>query len=265
MYRANAGPCSPATINIPPKRFALTLAYIVAVLGLAHFGTNVLYYQFGHDYQWGLLRQFHLNQEANIPTWYSTSALLVTALLLAMIGSTKYRLHDSYTAHWLCLAAIFLYLSADEASRLHEMSEVFYPQSHYSGFFYYPWVIGGLAAVLVIGLSYLKFLLHLPPGIRRLVILAGSLYVGGALGLEAVSARFEEQHGYKNLTYDLMAGVEEVCEMGGIAIFIYALMRYAASMAHTVAVSFRPLATDERQTQPPESPKLLERCPESST
>ena len=60
--------------------------------------------------------------------------------------------------------------------------------------------------------------------------------------MEAMQAAFEERYGYENLTYDIMTGLEEVCEMAGIAVFIYALMRYAASMSQTVAVSFHPSA-----------------------
>ncbi|WP_447601759.1 hypothetical protein [Nitrospira sp. Nam80] len=245
---------SSVTVNIPPKRVAIALACIVVCLGLVHLVINILHYRFGHDYLWGFLRQFHLNQEANIPTWYSVSTLLFASLLLLLIGLTKYRLRDSYTAQWLCLAAIFLYLSADEGSRLHEMSEVLYPRSHYSGLFYYPWVIGGVIVVCVIGLSYIRFVLRLPAGIRGLVILGGSLYVGGALGMEAVQAAFEEGHGYKNLSYDLMTGVEEVCEMTGIAVFIYALMRYAGSMPYTVAISFNPPAKTPPPRRGPRSP-----------
>ncbi|MGD9729340.1 MAG: hypothetical protein AB7R40_06070 [Nitrospiraceae bacterium] len=246
------------TVNIPPKRVASALACIVVSLGFMHLVINILHYRFGHDYLWGFLRQFHLNQESNIPTWYSVSTLLVAALLLALIGLTKYRLRDPYRAHWLWLAAIFLYLSADEGSRLHEMSEVLYPHSHYSGLFYYPWVIGGTVAVLVIGLSYIKFVLRLPAGIRGLVIVAGFLYVGGALGMEAVQAAFEEGHGYKNLSYDLLTGVEEVCEMAGIAVFIYALMRYAGSMPQTVALSFHPPETTHPRRRRSKGPSLME-------
>jgi hypothetical protein len=246
------------TLNIPPKRVALALACIVASLGLVHLVINILHYRFGHDYLWGLLRQFHLNQEANIPTWYSVSTLLFASLLLSLIGLTKYRLRDPYTAHWLCLAAIFLYLSADEGSRLHEMSEVLYPRSHYSGLFYYPWVIGGALVVLVIGLSYIKFVLRLPAGIRGLVILAGLLYVGGALGMEGVQAAFEEGHGYKNLSYDLMTGIEEVSEMAGIAVFIYALMRYAGSMPSTVAFYLHPPVKTRPRRRGSKRPSLME-------
>jgi hypothetical protein len=236
------------TLNISPKRFVLVLGCGILGLAAAHFITNILYYELGHEYQWGLLRQFHLNQEANLPTWYSASTLLIVSLLLGLIGSAKYRFHDTYAGHWLCLAAIFLWLSADEGSRLHEMSEVLYSRPHYSGLFYYPWVIGGLVVVVIVGLSYLKFLLHLPVGTRRQFVLSGGLYVGGALGLEAMEARFEEQYGYQNLTYDVMTGIEEICEMAGIAIFIYALMRYAAvAFNGNVAVTFSALPKTRRQ------------------
>jgi hypothetical protein len=65
----------------------------------------------------------------------------------------------------------------------------------------------------------------------RLFILAGTIYVGGALGMEMVNARYADLYGFKNLTYQLMTAVEEFLEMSGIAIFIYALMSYVATQS----------------------------------
>jgi hypothetical protein len=118
------------------------------------------------------------------------------------------------------------------------MSEPFTQRLHFSGFVHYPWVIGGAVAVFIVGLSYLRFLLHLPFKIRSLFIVAGALYVGGALGVESVCANLDYLYGFKNLRYSLVAGIEELCEMSGVVIFIYALMRYAASTGDVVAVSF---------------------------
>lgn len=241
------------TFYISPAGFACALACIVTVLGAAHVATSILRYEFGHDYQWGFVRQFNLDEEMNLPSWYSASALLVASLLLVMIGMVKYGLRDLYARHWLVLAAIFLYLSADEAAGLHEMSEAFTKQLHFSGFFYYPWVVGGALVVLIIGLSYWRFLFHLPRRTKTLVIVAGLLYVGGALGVESICARLDEQYGFKNMTYSIVAGIEELCEMAGIIIFVYALMRYAATMADTIAFSFHDISTDQLQLRKEET------------
>jgi len=243
--QTGAGTPHPMTVHVSPRWFALALMCIVLGLETAHLVTSVLRYEYGHEVQFGLVRQFNLDEEANLPTWYSASAILIASLLLGVIGLVKHRLREPYARHWLWLAAIFFYLSADEAARIHEMSEPFTSRLHFTGFFFYPWIIGGALIVLVVGLSYLRFLFHLPADIRALVVVAGSLYVGGALGVESIGARLDELYGFKNLKYSVVVSIEELCEMAGILVFIYALMRYAGRTIEAVAFSFRDTALEE--------------------
>jgi hypothetical protein len=56
--------------------------------------------------------------------------------------------------------------------------------------------------------------------------LAAVLYIGGAVGFELVGGYYAELHGEKNLTFNLIATVEETLEMTGIVLFNYALLRY---------------------------------------
>lgn len=227
------------TFTISSRYVAAVFTALVFFLITMHLVTGILNYQFGHDYQWGFRFQFNVAHEGNIPAWCSSAALLVATCLLALIGAVKYRRRDAFAAHWLVLAGMFLYLSMDEASQLHEMSERLFDRPHLSGLFFYPWVIVGTSAVLMIGLAYLKFLLHLPPEIRRIVLTAGAIFVGGALGVEAISGRYDELHGFDNLTYHLIVGIEEGCEMAGIVMFIYGLVRYLALTVGKVVLSFR--------------------------
>lgn len=52
----------------------------------------------------------------------SAAAFLVASILLALIEASQYKRRDAFTAPWLVLAEMFLYLSPDEASRRHETS-----------------------------------------------------------------------------------------------------------------------------------------------
>lgn len=239
MPHSDPGADPTMTLSISPRYVATIFTALVLSLVTMHLVTGILNYQFGHDYQWGFRFQFNVDNEGNIPAWYSSSALLVASFLLALIGATKYKRRDAFAAHWLVLAGMFLYLSMDEASQLHEMSARLFDRFHPSGLFFYPWVIVGALAVLMVGLAYLKFLLHLPPEIRRIVLVAGSIFVGGALGVEAISGRHHELHGLDNLTYHVIVGIEEGCEMAGIVMFIYGLVRYLALTADKVVLSFR--------------------------
>lgn len=59
---------------------------------------------------------------------------------------------------------------------------------------------------------------------------AASLYVGGAVGLEMVAGRYEDLSGISEPALDttlaMLASGEELLEMAGIVVFIYALMSY---------------------------------------
>jgi hypothetical protein len=236
------------SIQLSPRWVALAFFAMIVGLEIAHVTTSILRYEFGYETQFGLVRQFNLDEEANLPTWYSSTALLLVALLLTMIGVVKRGMDDRYARHWLLLAAMFLYLSADEAARLHEMSEPFTTRLHLTGYLFYPWIIGGAAIVLLVGLAYLPFVWHLPRGIRALVVSAGMLYVGGALGIEAIGANMHYRYGFENMRYSIAVAAEESGEMFGVLLFGYALMRYIAQAIGTIAISFNDRAVRKKDT-----------------
>jgi hypothetical protein len=92
-----------------------------------------------------------------------------------------------------------------------------------------PWLLAGIPFAVVIFLWFWRFLLHLPFATRALFLLAGALYIAGAIGLEALGGRYLLQHeGNHTLTYEMMVGVEEGLEMLGVIVFLYALMMYMA-------------------------------------
>ena len=155
-----------------------------------------------------------LSHEANLPTWYASSLLLVDALLL---GAIARRAPDR---RWAVLAAIFGYLSLDEAVELHE---------HLGGLFatggvlYFDWVIPAGAALLLLGAAYLPFLRRLPAATRRAFVLAAVLYVGGALLMELPLGWWTERAGDENPVYAALDLVEESLELAGASVFLLAL------------------------------------------
>ncbi len=180
-------------IFISPKRFSQILLVVIGVLMLASIAGSFwrlvpVDSYFFVKMRKSFIRLFDPNGEANIIAWYSASALLLCSFLLGIIALAKKTDHDSYTLHWGILSLIFLYLSVDEAAMLHEIAdnplrELF----DLGGFFYYSWIIPAGIAVLIFGLAYLKFLFHLPSKTRWLFLVAGGIFVGGAIGMESVS------------------------------------------------------------------------------
>ena len=90
--------------------------------------------------------------------------------------------------------------------------------------------------MVVFVFAYLRFLFGLPARTRRLFLVAGSLYVGGAIGIELVGGRHAYLYGTQNMGYEMIVTFEEFLEMMGIVVFIYALMSYMAEHLNEIRV-----------------------------
>lgn len=248
---ASLYPFSHYSLTISPRRLALAMTMVVLSLVVAHVCVQYFKFFLGHETQLGLERQFNLAKENNIPTWYSSSALLLSAVLLGMIGLVNKREDNPYTLHWFGLAAIFLFLSIDEAASLHEKigSDVFKPMLESIGYFhglvYFPWVIVGTTFVLIIALAYLRFLAALPIQTGSLFLIAGILFVGGALGMEMLEARYIYYYSEADFTYYMLVAVEECLEMLGVVLFVYTLLSYLGSRVRSLQI----LVEDETPSQ----------------
>src|ERR1051326_3826486 len=179
-----------------PKRMCQVLTIVVLGLTLASITGQVYRFWPGHNhFLLGLANKFNLNGEANFPTWYQSSTLLFSSLLLALIASAKRIAGARYLWHWRMLSLIFLYLSVDEAACIHEQANKLGPALHASGPFYYAWVIPAALLVSIFVVAYLKFLAHLPSRTRWLFVIAGATYVSGALGVEMIEGAYESHYG----------------------------------------------------------------------
>jgi hypothetical protein len=236
---------------IPAKRvFATLMATIccLTLLNLVAFQINqisIKNYWFNESAE-SLIRLFNTNGEANIPSWYSSSALLAASALLFLITALKARSTDTYLMHWKCMAIIFLYLSMDETAVIHEMlSKPLQAILHTDGLLYYPWVLIAGVCLLLLFFVYAKFLLHLPANIRLLFIVSGIIFVFGAIVVESFQAYKHSLGRNSEADFILTTTIEEFLEMTGIALFIYTLMQYLNE--HLL----RPKSTASLQHNPP--------------
>jgi hypothetical protein len=172
-----------------------------------------------------LARQFNLEQEGNLTTWYSSTTLLLSAVLLALLWQRARGEGRRFAANWGVLCVAFVYLSADESASLHEAAaEILVQRVHASGIFYYAWVILALPLVVLFAVYNFRFLLSLSSRVRKGFIAAGSLYVGGALGLEMVEGQIATSLGTDGMAMQAARTLEEVLELSGIVIFIDSLL-----------------------------------------
>ena len=232
-----------------PSRTVGLLSAVALVLVGAGAAVVGYHYVLGRsDLRW-FTGYFDLGDEANLPTYFSSGILLLAAGLLAWIARVQRRREAPFARHWLALALVFAFLSVDEAAMLHEFvyKAIMAVWGRGSGVFYHVWVVPFLIGVLALGVVYARFLLHLPPRYRRLFVAAAAIYVGGALGLEMVEGALLDAQGEKGLVYEVFIVIEEAMEMGGVLVFVYALLHYIG--AHLTDVRVRvelPEAVAER-------------------
>ncbi len=180
-----------------------------------------------------------LDAEANAPTFFSVMLLAAAALLLALIFRHHHADGRHGAAYWGVLALLFAGLSFDEAVSLHEtMIGPFRRLFPDNRFVYFGWVVPGAIFVLVVGASFLRFLVRLHPRLRNRFIVAGAVYVGGALGVEVIEGVIASDIGEENWTYVSALTVQEVMEMVGVILFIGALLDHLRSLTAGIDVTW---------------------------
>jgi len=212
-------------IVIKPKTVTKYFLLIILFLFLAHIAGLISRFGFNHPSVFGLVDKFKLDWEQNVPTFYSSSILLLCSFLLSMIAFVK-RKKGEQNLDWFGLAAIFLFLAIDEAAGFHELlTDYVRITLHTSSFLFFAWVIPYGVALVIFLLIYLRFLFRLPRKTCVLFIVSGILYVGGALGFELLGGQCKEMYGDVALYY-VFSTIEELLEMIGMVLFIYTLMDY---------------------------------------
>jgi hypothetical protein len=211
-------------IRVEPKKLASTLLWIIAILTVIHSVVLFLYFYWEDDYVFGLVDLFDFDIEGNFPTFYSAVAMLLATGLLALITHANWNRENGHRIYWLLLTGIMLFLTFDEATAIHETIGSYFEEfMDASGFLYFMWVVPYGVAVGLLGLFFLKFVFALPAQTRNRFIAAGIIFLSGAMGLEVFGAREADLNGTETITYCVLYTFEELLEMLGIVLFIYAL------------------------------------------
>jgi len=213
----------------PKKIFKLNIYLILLLILASTLGILMKYY---FDYApktiaSGLINLFDVDKEQNIPTLYSSIALLVASILLALIANTHRKIQESYIP-WFILSLTMLFLAIDETASIHErFSGITQSTLNTTGYFYVAWIIPVGISVIIFGISYIKFLFRLPKETMVLFLISGFIFVLGAIGFEMFEGEYVYLHGeHLSLLFSFYTTVEEFLEMLGIAIFNYALLSY---------------------------------------
>ncbi|MGC5222140.1 hypothetical protein ACPW96_06010 [Micromonospora sp. DT81.3] len=146
-----------------------------------------------------------VNNERNLPAWYSTVLLAVVALVASDVARVERSFRLSPWWSWAFLSATFLYLSLDELIQMHEGSSIVSALL--------------LPLVIVFALATAPLLWKLPRRIAYQVAAAGVIFVGGSAGMEFIGQLPAGSN-------QVLVHLEEAAEMIGVAIILAAIAQY---------------------------------------
>jgi len=232
------------TLTLQPAPFVRYLA-LTTVLLLVLNVLVILRYTYVTTEDSFFSVMFNFDMENNVSSYFSTSILLVAALLLGVIAALKRKQQDPFALRWALLSGIFLCLSLDESLALHNRVErLLDPLTDFiqsSSFLSFSWVIAGAAFVGFFVLAYWRFFFALAKPMQLRFFLAGGIYVLGAIGFEMLGAHFFVQEAFNgdNIPYMTVMTIEETLEMVGVIVFIDTLLAYLHAYAKHYIIVLR--------------------------
>jgi hypothetical protein len=217
-----------------PRRLALILCAVVLALTLLSLFTAFVKQTSGSTLGF---RLFNLNEEANLPTWFSSITLLFSSILAWLIARSIKQAQRPYSKSWYLLGCGLFLMSIDEFAQIHEGYGRFLKRIDLFrdfGFGDSLWLIMGLSFVAVIALILVKMWWHLPYYFKLVFLYSGIVYFGGSAMMETVGNEYAKQMGWESLGFLIFMHIEEVLEMTGVVILIFGLLKYLATLTDEI-------------------------------
>lgn len=218
---------TPHSVQIPALRTSGVRKCVNCLIGLTVLGmVGVVAGRalFGRDNLLGLSQRFDPRFEGTVHAWLGSLLLGVCAAALAVIASDERT--TRFRKQWWVLSLGFLFLSADELLQMHEGLSKVTKAIFGSGSAPHLWALIGLVGAAGLFVAYLPFLRHLSPHFRKRFILAGAVYLGGAIGFELLGAVYGTLVRPNDRYYVSLAVIEETLELVGCGMFLMALLEY---------------------------------------
>jgi hypothetical protein len=238
------------------RSYQLTRLLALAALGLLAANCAVLLAKaLGYGHLGGLVPLFDLDQEKNLPTFFSTLLAILASGLLLVIGLARRQMARPWKM-WASLSVVFLLVGLDEFIGMHEeLSEPLRDLLDTQGLLYFAWILPyGLLVMLLAGI-YGHFVFEMPIHIRNGLLLSAMVFLAGALDFEMLGDQFLE---YRQLAesplYGALTTMEESLEMAGMIIFIHTLIRYIEDVQKNILIQLGmhdPLERIISETQKP--------------
>jgi hypothetical protein len=186
-----------------------------------------------------LTAMFHLDFEENVPATYSAVKLIFAGLaVFACISVDRGRRFAgrllSYRDMWLIIGMILVLMGVDEYNSYHEgFGKLLYDWGivaqgkHTIAGYAWPWTVYGALFALAVGIPAALFTRKAFARHRylfRLLLLAGFLFVAGALGFENIRVYLVSFH--ESIGANVFMVMEELCEMLAVSLVVFVFLRY---------------------------------------
>ncbi|WP_170952233.1 hypothetical protein [Synechococcus sp. UW69] len=229
---------------LTPRSVRNLLLAITAGFLVAHCVVQVGIYGFGAEKHW--LDSLNMDRELNLPTLFSSSLLLISALLMQRLGHNS---NPDAADDWRLLSKIFIFLALDEALQIHEILIIPGLRHQVHPALASTWVVPYAALALIMLWKFRSFLGSIPRATATGLLRSGAVYVGGAIGMEMIGS-FAVRSSLIRLHspwYGAITGLEEALELVGIILLIDALMRALLVQQDSVDITLRLTAAQDDQ------------------
>lgn len=219
--------------------FSSVIIIILFLFGAGLFATYLLWIK-KYEVAFGFIPMFNLDGEYNVPTIFSVFLIFINSLALILTGYHPNTTKDE-KKYWRVLGYILLYLAFDEMTSAHErVGGLVYRLApnvfHASESRYWMLPIGIL--LVVFAFYFFRFYFRLLKRTRINFMVAGLVYITGAMGFEYVGDVYVSSQIADtgrifagDIYYSLIACVEEAFEMMGMALFLRALLLHLQSLS----------------------------------
>lgn len=203
------------------RRVVAVLALVTAFVALAYLGTQG--YGSLVEPMPELERAFNMDAEGTVPTAWNTLLLMSVACTLAMAALLAPARAIPSRRSLFVAAGVVAYLALDEAAALHELGSI--PVDALTDrldlpALTYGWVAIGALVGAFGAIAAWRWARALPAAVRRATAVAIVMYLGGALGVEAINGYLDTNRSSQLRRYVYMLGVavEESLEMGACVV-----------------------------------------------
>ena len=213
-------------ITVSSTSIVRLLSYSAGTLIVLNSIMLVLYFSVGNPDKFDFVQMIDLDQEANLPTLFSSALFLISAFLFYLLGYKSSTAQDRQHRYWWGLSVIFVFLGFDESATIHEtLGDWTGRYIETSGYLHYPWVISYGILVVLLGLLYLRFFLRMDRKIFWSFIGAAAIFLSGAIGFELLGANEASLHSSNTMLYCYYYTIEESLEMFGVIYLVDLLLK----------------------------------------